>query len=134
MGEFSPPLFLSPFSFFSYPSNIEIIFDFSDIISKFTPHFKFLDPPLFSYGRKRKLIERDYGRTKIYQGRPNSSNAVNDRYLSFWWSIPIARRVICGKGALQNGIFSAQQAYDTFNVHVHVNYPSCSLYIHRIKL
>ena len=28
MGEFSPPLFLSsPLSFFSYPSNIEIIFD-----------------------------------------------------------------------------------------------------------
>ena len=32
MGEFSPLLFLSPLlsSFFSYPSNIEIIFDFSD--------------------------------------------------------------------------------------------------------
>ena len=33
MGEFSPLLFLSPFFlsfFFSYPSNIEIIFDFSD--------------------------------------------------------------------------------------------------------
>ena len=34
MGEFSPPLFLSSllsfFFFFSYPSNIEIIFDFSD--------------------------------------------------------------------------------------------------------
>ena len=34
MGEFSPPppLFLSPLLsfFFSYPSNIEIIFDFSD--------------------------------------------------------------------------------------------------------
>ena len=41
------PLFLSPLlSFFSYPSNIEIIFDFSDIITKFTPHFKILDPPL----------------------------------------------------------------------------------------
>ena len=32
MGEFSPPLFLSHPSFFflPYPSNIEIIFDFSD--------------------------------------------------------------------------------------------------------
>ena len=41
------PLFLSPLlSFFSYPSNIEIIFEFSDIITKFTPHFKILDPPL----------------------------------------------------------------------------------------
>ena len=32
IGEFSPPLFLSPLLsfFFSYPSNIEIIFDFSD--------------------------------------------------------------------------------------------------------
>ena len=37
------PLFLSPL--LSYPSNIEIIFDFSDIITKFTPHFKILDPP-----------------------------------------------------------------------------------------
>ena len=39
MGEFSsPPLFLSPFlSFFSYPSCIEIIFDFSDIITKIHP-------------------------------------------------------------------------------------------------
>ena len=29
MGEFSPPYF-GAFFFFSYPSNIEIIFDFSD--------------------------------------------------------------------------------------------------------
>ena len=44
---FHPP-FSEPPSFFSfsYPSNIEIIFDFSDIITKFTPHFKILDPPL----------------------------------------------------------------------------------------
>ena len=46
MGEFYglifTPLFLSPLLsfFFSYPSNIEIIFNFSDIITKFTPHFK----------------------------------------------------------------------------------------------
>ena len=36
--------------FFSYPSNIEMIFDFSDfsdgsftLLQKFTPHFKILD-------------------------------------------------------------------------------------------
>ena len=48
MGEFSSPLFLSPLLsfFFSYPSNIEIIFDFSEIITKIHPHFKILDPPL----------------------------------------------------------------------------------------
>ena len=47
MGEFSPPFSKPPsFFFFSYPSNIEIIFDYSDIITKFTPHFKILDPPL----------------------------------------------------------------------------------------
>ena len=53
MGEFSPspPFSESPsFFLFSYPSNIEIIFDFSDIITKFTPppspNFKILDPPL----------------------------------------------------------------------------------------
>ena len=42
MGEFSSPLFLSPlFSFFfSYPSNIEIIFDFSDVITQIHPPFQ----------------------------------------------------------------------------------------------
>ena len=39
MGEFSPPFFPS-FFFFSYPSNIEIIFDFSDIITKIQPPFQ----------------------------------------------------------------------------------------------
>ena len=35
------PLFLSPLlSFFFLSSNIEIIFDFSDIITKFTPPFQ----------------------------------------------------------------------------------------------
>ena len=52
MGEFPPPLFLSPDrSFFSYPSSIEILFYFSDIITKIPPpppsHFKILDPSLF---------------------------------------------------------------------------------------
>ena len=43
MGEFSPPppLFLSLLlSFFSDPSNIEIIFGFSDIITKIHPPFQ----------------------------------------------------------------------------------------------
>ena len=45
MGEFSPPppppLFrVSFFLLFSYPSNIEIIFDFSDIITKIHPPFQ----------------------------------------------------------------------------------------------
>ena len=43
MGEFSNPLFLSPLlSFFSYPSNIEIINDliFSDIITKIHPPYQ----------------------------------------------------------------------------------------------
>ena len=49
MGEFSPPFSEPPSSFFfSYPSNIETIFDFSDIITKIHPHFKILDPPLYS--------------------------------------------------------------------------------------
>ena len=41
MGENSPP-FSEPPSFFSfsYPSNIEIIFDFSDIITKIHPPFQ----------------------------------------------------------------------------------------------
>ena len=35
---FHPPFFLSHLlSFFSYPSNIEIIFDFSDIVTKIHP-------------------------------------------------------------------------------------------------
>ena len=45
-----PPFFWAPFFFFfPYPSNIEIIFDFSAIITKFhppPPHFKILSPPL----------------------------------------------------------------------------------------
>ena len=65
-------------------------------------------------------------RTTIYQGRANSNTMVNDRYLSFWWSILIVHQVICGKGTLQDGIFSAQQAYHTFNVDLHISYPSCS--------
>ena len=41
MGEFSPPFFTAPFVlFFSYPSNIEIIFDFSDVITKIHPLFQ----------------------------------------------------------------------------------------------
>ena len=41
MGEFSPPPFSEPLlSFFSYPSNIEIIFDFSDIVTKIHPPFQ----------------------------------------------------------------------------------------------
>ena len=42
MGEFSPPLYLSPLlSFlFSYPLNIEIIFDFPDVITKIHPPFQ----------------------------------------------------------------------------------------------
>ena len=41
MGEFSPPLSEPPsFLFFSYPSNIEIMFDFSAIITKIHPPFQ----------------------------------------------------------------------------------------------
>ena len=41
MGEFSPPFSEPPsFFFFSYPSNIEIIFDFSDTITKIHPLFQ----------------------------------------------------------------------------------------------
>ena len=46
MGEFSPPLFSEPpsffffFFFFPYPSNIEIIFDVYDIITKIHPPFQ----------------------------------------------------------------------------------------------
>ena len=39
-GEFSPPFSESPSFLFSYPSNIEIIFDFSDIITKIHPLFQ----------------------------------------------------------------------------------------------
>ena len=53
MGEFSPPIFLSPLLlllFFSYPSNIEIIFDFSDIITNIQPSFQ---NPGSALGNKR---------------------------------------------------------------------------------
>ena len=41
------PLYLSPLlSFFSYPSNVEIIFDFSDIITKIHPPFQNLGSAL----------------------------------------------------------------------------------------
>ena len=40
MGEFSPPFSEPPSFFFSYPSNIEIILDFSDIVTKIHPPFE----------------------------------------------------------------------------------------------
>ena len=48
MGEFSPFFSESPSFFLSFFSSsvIEIMFDFSDIITKIHPHFKILDPPL----------------------------------------------------------------------------------------
>ena len=48
---FHPPFSEPPsfFFLFSYPSNIEIIFDFSYIITEIHPHFKILDPPLYVY-------------------------------------------------------------------------------------
>ena len=48
MGEFSPPFSEPPslFFFIFYPSTIEIIFDFSEIITKIHPPLKILDPPL----------------------------------------------------------------------------------------
>ena len=47
MGEFSPPFSEPPsFFLFSYPSNIEIIFDFSDIVTKIHPFFQTLGSAL----------------------------------------------------------------------------------------
>ena len=43
---FHLPFFWAPFFLFFYPWNIEVIFDFRDIITKIHPHFKILDPPL----------------------------------------------------------------------------------------
>ena len=54
-ANFHDPFSEPPSFFFSYPSNIEIIFDFSDIITKFTPHFKILDPPLMSFTKELLL-------------------------------------------------------------------------------
>ena len=59
-----PPLSLSPLLcfFFSFPSNIEIIFDFSDIITKIHPPFQNPGSPLvvilnveFSYPSERSF-------------------------------------------------------------------------------
>ena len=59
MGEFSPP---PPFSepptssFFCYPSDIEIIFDFSDIITKIHPPFQNPESALVSILRNRSTV------------------------------------------------------------------------------
>ena len=64
MGEFYglifTPLFLSPLLsfFFSYPSNIEIIFDFSDIITK-------IHPPFQNPGSALGLVTRSSPRTSL---------------------------------------------------------------------
>ena len=83
MGEFSPPPPFSepPSSFFSYSSHIEIIFDFSDIITKIHPPFQnlgsalarpnyyWLNPKIISdtwkiFGsRKKKLQIQNYPNT-----------------------------------------------------------------------
>ena len=84
MGEFSPPFFWAAFFLFcSYPSNIEIIFNFSDIITKINPHFKILDPPLPVYrknprsiicetARSRSQIDLMPDSQKYSQNRPRS--------------------------------------------------------------
>ena len=52
------PLFLSPLlSFFSYPSNIEIIFDFSDIITKIHPPFQ---NPGSTLAPQIKMLRQNY--------------------------------------------------------------------------
>ena len=61
MGEFSPPFSEPPsFFFFSYPSNIKIIFDFSDIITKI--HRPFQNP-----GSALEMMkdEREVSKTEI---------------------------------------------------------------------
>ena len=81
-----PPLiFLSPLlSFFPYPSNIEIIFDFSDIITKI--HSPFQNPgsaPANAYGASSKV--------KLFQFPApvgaETNTSLPDRYASnvFFW-------------------------------------------------
>ena len=59
------PLVLSPLLFFYYPSNIEIIVDLSDILTKGHPHFKFIVPPLLRFVNLKFLNNfRDFPRLK----------------------------------------------------------------------
>ena len=48
MGEFSPPFFSEPPSFFLFliPQTPQPRFGFITLLQKFTPHFKILDPRL----------------------------------------------------------------------------------------
>ena len=46
MGEFSPPLFLSPLLSFLFLIP-QILIGSNTLLQKFTPHFKILDPRLY---------------------------------------------------------------------------------------
>ena len=71
------PLYLSPLlSFlFSYPWNIEIIFDFPDIITKIHPHFKILDPPL-SLHVQSNFYTRAIKDFQMFQEQTNYRNKI----------------------------------------------------------
>ena len=98
MGEFSPPppFFLSPLlSFFSYPSNIEIIFDFSYIIRKIHPPFQYpgsalgveeeklaSQKPSCDGGERRKPTKRNAA-TTTKTSQPRKKSTVSNFFSLF---------------------------------------------------
>ena len=81
MGEFSPPPpFSDPPFFFSYSSNIEIIFDFSDIITKIRPPFRNPGSALDNGSENPFLWGRTYLYTKYKGVRASPEKKTGDWY------------------------------------------------------
>ena len=82
MGEFSPPP-LPPFSeplpsfFFSYPSNIEVIFDFSDIIMKIHPPFQNPGCALENMSQGDQYLKLLNGTETIFRRELISNNSLS---------------------------------------------------------
>ena len=79
MGEFSPPLFLSPLLSFLFLIP-QILIGSNTLLQKFTPHFKILDPRLTCFNSKPKRIHREIKIQFHYICKYATTKPVNSVY------------------------------------------------------
>ena len=80
---FQPPFSGPPSLFFSYPSNIEIIFDFSDIITKIHPPFQ---NPRSALGLERVIINRNVCARRQNASEPFLSRDYGPNHIVLFFS------------------------------------------------